>query len=152
MFEIMKNTIYLIRGLPGSGKTTLARHIQGVLGCAHFEADQFFTKDNGVYDFNPKLLGAAHENCHLSFLQQIRAGRSVIVSNTFTTEKEIRKYIDDGLTYGMRIVVITCHGDFGSIHNIPDDVITKMKNRFVANLELEKIFPTIIFQDYNNVD
>jgi len=49
----------LIRGLPGSGKTTMAKKIEGF---EHFEADQYFEKD-GSYEFDPSELNSAHEEC-----------------------------------------------------------------------------------------
>lgn len=41
--------LVLIRGLPGSGKTTMAR-VLALLGYDHHEADQYFEL-NGFYNF-----------------------------------------------------------------------------------------------------
>ncbi len=53
----MKN-LYLLRGIPGAGKSTLAKQ----LGDAHFEADSYFMID-GEYQFDPTKLRKAHEWC-----------------------------------------------------------------------------------------
>ena len=52
-----KNEIVLIRGLPGTGKTTLAKTMEGY---AHFEADIFLEVD-GVYVYDPSRIKAAHD-------------------------------------------------------------------------------------------
>ena len=43
-------TLYIVRGVPGSGKSTFAKSIGGI----HIEADQFFM-ENGKYNFDEHL-------------------------------------------------------------------------------------------------
>ena len=50
----MKN-LYLLRGLPGSGKSTLSTQ----LGGSHFETDKYFVGENGEYNFDPSKLKEA---------------------------------------------------------------------------------------------
>ncbi len=49
-----KTNLILIRGLPGSGKTTFAKELASTFGVKHYEADMFFEVD-GVYKFNRDL-------------------------------------------------------------------------------------------------
>ena len=93
----MKNLI-LIRGLPGSGKTTLAKNMISAHGgeaTFHFEADQYFYND-GVYEFNSSKLKEAHGLCQYNTSLMLRSYSdvTVIVSNTFTTIKEMEYYFD----------------------------------------------------------
>ncbi|XP_023403015.1 NEDD4-binding protein 2-like 1 isoform X5 [Loxodonta africana] len=54
--------LYLLRGLPGSGKTTLARQLQHDFPRAViFSTDDFFSRDDGTYEFNPDFLEEAHK-------------------------------------------------------------------------------------------
>uniref|UniRef100_A0A8C5LAS6 NEDD4 binding protein 2-like 1 n=1 Tax=Jaculus jaculus TaxID=51337 RepID=A0A8C5LAS6_JACJA len=54
--------LYLLRGLPGSGKTTLARQLQRDFPRALiFSTDEFFFREDGSYEFNPDFLEEAHE-------------------------------------------------------------------------------------------
>ncbi|KAM6180017.1 NEDD4-binding protein 2-like 1 isoform 4-T4 [Erethizon dorsatum] len=54
--------LYLLRGLPGSGKTTLARQLQHDFPMAViFSTDDFFAREDGAYEFNPDFLEEAHE-------------------------------------------------------------------------------------------
>lgn len=126
--------LYIVRGLPGSGKSTFAKNY--ILssfsygGCWHVEADMFWMRPNGVYDFNPKLLKDAHEWC-LNKTKQFLKGADVVVSNTFTTKREIQPYIDMSLDMGVPYIIIRCDGNYGSIHNVPEETLKKMKERFV---------------------
>jgi len=53
--------LILVRGVPGSGKTTFAEMIQGPHG-AIVATDDFFYED-GAFNFDPSKLGEAHEWC-----------------------------------------------------------------------------------------
>jgi adenylate kinase family enzyme len=54
----------LIRGLPGSGKSTIARDISYRDHCTvHCETDNYWIRHDGVYDFNKEYLKNAHAWC-----------------------------------------------------------------------------------------
>lgn len=131
----------LIRGLPGSGKSTLAmdlvdfdNEIDKVLSKSqHLEADMFFeevTKHGTVYQFDPSLLQKAHEWCQAETFNYLEAGHSVYVSNHFITLKELRPYFDIAKDLDIDVQVLTCHTYFSNVHNVPEEVIAKMKARF----------------------
>lgn len=82
-------TLFIIRGLPGSGKSTLARKMHGVV---HVEADDFFMQD-GVYRYNPELVGAAHSAAQTKVSRGLREGRHVVVSNVFARVLDIEEYL-----------------------------------------------------------
>jgi len=122
----------IVRGLPGSGKSTLAAAIASKVTSRvsyHFEADQYF-EQSGQYVFDPKLLPAAHADCLARTRMALTAGAHVFVSNTFTQRWEYQPYLDMAAELGVKVQVIEVHGDFGSIHNVPDETITRMRNRW----------------------
>ena len=128
----------LIRGIPGSGKSTLARKLAGDLVNARWlEADHFFINpDTGVYAWDGAKIGQAHSWCQEETANALYYKQDVFVSNTFTTEKEIRPYLEIlRLMTGVKLNIITCQGSFGSIHGVPDATLAAMKKRFVYNLE-----------------
>ncbi len=138
----MKPGLILIRGMPGSGKTTLARALTDGLVYAgwsvvHLETDMFFTDDEGAYHFDKGLLSDAHEWCLQGFKKHILSS-VVIVSNTFSTQKEMDPYLKWAAGLYIPIQVIECHGDFGSKHNVPEHTTREMKKRwqgvFIPNL------------------
>lgn len=141
----MKTTLYIIRGLPGSGKSTLADRIVSDLQAAEsadhnaikVEADQFFVSSNGhkeMYAFDRRFLGAAHDECYGRTMRYLRAGYSVAVANTFSTRREVERYVQGltrcGLDTHADFKVIKCVGKFRSRHNVPGRAIEKMKDRW----------------------
>ncbi len=112
--------LVLIRGLPGSGKTTMAKAMDGY---ARFEADQWMINDAGVYHFDPHKLSAVHEACRAATKRALKAGHNVVVSNTFVKRKQMKPYLEMG--YPVR--VLEAKGDFESLHNVPKHVIEEMR-------------------------
>lgn len=130
-------TLTLIRGLPGSGKTTLAKRLLASGTCMdrHFEADMYFTNEIGEYHFDPLLLADAHEWCQKMTEDALSNGHNAIVSNTFTTKREMQPYLDMANRYGIEPNIILAQGNYGSIHGVPEHTIRHMKNRFEYNLD-----------------
>lgn len=129
-----KQTLTLIRGLPGSGKSTLAENLCKVTGDVMMETDSFWVNELGEYVFDIARLRQAHEWCQMSTHKYIDDGYSVIVSNTFTTQWEMKPYFAIAKEYGIRPQIILCQGNFGSIHNVPTDTISRMAERFEYDL------------------
>ena len=122
-------TLYLIRGLPGSGKSTLARTL--VDEYSHFEADQFFMV-NGKYCYDKEKIGDAHKHCQILTRHAMEDSFTPIaVSNTFVKHWEMEYYYGIAQAYGYRVVEITMSGKlYGNIHNVPEEVIQRMKENW----------------------
>lgn len=121
--------IYIIRGVPGSGKSTLAKMIQESTGADHFEADMYFDGPEG-YRFDASRIRQAHEWCQGKFLDSIRKGRDVIISNTFVKKWEMEFYIHQAKTHGYNVQIITLKGEFQNVHNVPQAIVERMKRNF----------------------
>ena len=123
--------LVLIRGLPGSGKTTLALAYKSS-GFEHCEADEYFMK-NGKYEFNPRENHVAHAMClwH-AFSAMVRDG-DVVVANTFTTISEMLPYIRFAQMRNVPWTVYTAFGNFGSTHGVPQEKINQMKERWESS-------------------
>lgn len=120
--------LVLIRGLPGSGKSTMAKTM-ALLGGYHVEADQYFCR-SGEYRFNLSLLNAAHIWCLLWTERYLQQGRTVIVSNTFTQEWEMQPYFALAKELGKKVKIIEAKGTWKSIHGVPEEAIQRMRDRW----------------------
>jgi len=79
----MKNLI-LVRGIPGSGKSTISKLLRG----AHLETDMFFTNpETGEYKFDYLKIKEAHAWCQRQAERCMEVGiEDLIISNTFTQD------------------------------------------------------------------
>lgn len=131
-------SLYLLRGLPGAGKSTLAKK----LGDAHFEADMYFTNESGQYIFNGADIKKAHEWCQreveLAMILNHTGGLNehIVVSNTFTQEWEMEAYYKLAEQYGYRVFSLIVENRHGgeNLHNVPEDKIEVMRKRFEVKL------------------
>jgi hypothetical protein len=82
--------LLILRGAPGSGKTTIANTMFPTWKSVC--ADDYFTKPDGSYHFNPKFLDHAHSNCFDRVKIFLLEGHNVVVHNTFRTLDELNKY------------------------------------------------------------
>jgi predicted kinase len=121
--------LFLLRGLPGAGKSTLAKSI----GENHIEADMYFTDLVGEYEFDASKLKEAHAWCQNAVrIWMINQVPKVVVSNTFTQTWEMDYYFELAKEHGYRaysLVVENRHGG-ENIHNVPKEKIEEMARRF----------------------
>ncbi len=117
--------LVLIRGFPGSGKSTLAREIAKNCGYYHVENDMYFQTERG-WNFDARRIKAAQHWCFKEARAALRYGRKVVVSNCFTHIRHMNAF----LTLGYPVIVIEMTTEYGSIHNVPQELIEKMRLNF----------------------
>mgnify|MGYP005839691283 CR=1 FL=1 len=122
--------LIIIRGIPGSGKTTIANEIKKNLPMSHFEADDFFYLETGKYNFDPSKIKEAHAWCQKNVREALLNNQSVIVSNTFVKLWEMKYYIDLAKETGASLKVLRCTKEYKNIHGVPDEIVERMKSTF----------------------
>jgi len=122
--ELDEFNLVLVRGLPGSGKSTIAGVLQ-LAGFQHFEADMFFLGGGG-YQYDPTKVKAAHEWCINLTQRVLQTGHKVVVSNTFTRLSEMAPYMAMSRT----IRVIEADGCWPNLHGVPERRIREMAARW----------------------
>jgi predicted kinase len=137
----MEKNLYIVRGLPGSGKSTFARSIAKPYQI--FEADQYFMK-KGKYNFDVTKLKEAHDNCRQRVVRRMRNNlfsstlfRTIVVSNTFTQDWEMKFYRNLGRRYGYTVhtIVVENRHKGVNIHGVPEDKLQVMEDRFEIKLK-----------------
>lgn len=134
-------TLYIIRGLPGSGKSTLGEKLADSYMDYHpelghtkhysFAADDYFVDEEGNYNFDPSRLVDAHEQCRQRVLKAMKYGiENVAVCNTFSQSWEAGPYVKLCKQFDYTPVVLECQSQFGNIHDVPQESIDAMRERW----------------------
>ncbi len=152
MEEVVKKQFILMRGIPGSGKSTKAKKLAGALGQI-FSTDDFFclNKDQ-EYRFDGSKLGKAHQWNQRRSLEAIKADIPIVViDNTHTTIREMRSYtphIELAHRMGYEIRIEEADTDWAfdvdvlfikGTHNVPKKHLQKMLDRYAKDVKLEDI-------------
>jgi predicted kinase len=132
----MSKELFLLRGLPGAGKSTLAKILVGDKDYCHKEADMFHVNGKGEYKWKPENVKEAHNWCQSEVEFLMKYEHNVVVSNTFTQEWEMQVYYDLAKKYGYKVNSIIVENRHGGVnqHGVPDDILTKMRDRFEIKL------------------
>lgn len=125
--------LYIVRGIPGSGKSTFAKKIADV----HYEADMYFTDEDGNYNFDFNKIKAAHQWCQTMVRMAMEYNTPTIaVSNTSTQEWEMEIYYQLAAEHGYQVTSVVVENRHGgeNQHGVPADKLQAMKDRFEIKL------------------
>jgi len=136
ILRVMEKELFLLRGLPGAGKTTLVKSLVKKDFC-HKEADMFFVDRDGNYRFEPLKIKDAHQWCQeeIDFLMRLEHS-PIVVSNTFTQEWEMDPYYKLAEQHGYRVYSLVVENRHMGVnqHGVPTDKLEQMRNRFEIKL------------------
>ena len=127
--------LYIIRGIPGSGKSTMAKKLAPN---AAFEADAYMVDQQGNYAFDPSRLGEVHQKCYEAVRDALMQDiANVAVANTFVKRWEYQKYVDLANELGVKYEIIVCNGGYKNIHGVPEEAIQRMKDNWEDTMNEE---------------
>ena len=142
-------TVFFMRGLPGSGKSTAAKKLApglmpyataGPDGPVAVSADYFFNaNETAEYAFDPKAIGLAHAQCRADLLAAISEGReTIVVDNTHSQAWEYADNLNASLEAGYRVRFVDIYDNGQSdealaarnSHGVPLAAIRRMRARW----------------------
>lgn len=136
-------TLILVRGLPGSGKSSFVDFLQnqhcGAPGSSFREicTDTYMTDENGVYYYDTFKARDAMRWCHHELDDEIlRETQVIVIHNTMTEHKEFSGFEKRGKKGGYRVIVLIMENRHGgkSVHNVQNSTWDAMHSRMVIQL------------------
>ena len=119
--------LVLIRGVPGSGKSTFAQ--KSFPGVFHLENDMFHIRD-GEYRFDFRRQKDAVKWCMEAADRALGIGMDVVVSNTFVRRRFVLAYKSLADSHNADFSVYRMTGNWGSVHAVPESVMESMRSGF----------------------
>lgn len=137
--EIPQKLLIIIRGLPSSGKSTLAKMLAAGSEGETLCSDDYMTTEDGAYVFNKQNFIEAHKLCQLDCESLMQKEVSpVILHNNMGEAWEAEYYFQLAEKYGYSTMVTSLY-DAGlndtslsnrSIHKMPQHLIQKVRQKW----------------------
>ena len=131
-------SLIILRGLPGAGKTSLAKILSENGKWPIFSNDDYFTDPNtGIYTFRFAENHVAYEQCRNNTELAMQQGNEkIIIHNTFTIDWEIDPYFLLASKHNYQIHVLTVENHHGgkNSHGISEEQIGKMAEKYKVKL------------------
>ena len=168
--EMGVKAVVVLRGLPGSGKSTFAGQLavkardRGI-AVGICSADDYFVNPFGEYRFNRLLVPTAHQECRVKFDAMLAsngldkydpdAASIIIVDNTNMLAREYRHYRVEAARRQDQFIVFrfACRDEeeaeiqgMRSIHQVPMHVVIerfRLFERFEDDIIIDPIYPRV---------
>ncbi|KAM9320679.1 NEDD4-binding protein 2-like 1 [Gastrophryne carolinensis] len=136
--------IYLLRGLPGSGKTSLARvkvrFKRDFPAAVVLSTDDYFLEEDGTYSYDPDLLREAHRWNQKRARKAMSRGKTpIIIDNTNIVAWHMQPYASMALENAYQVIFLEpdTHWKFNvrelarrNSHGVPREKIQRMKDAY----------------------
>jgi tRNA uridine 5-carbamoylmethylation protein Kti12 len=134
--------LILVRGLPGSGKSTYAQKLmQWKLATHHFEADMWMVDENGQYKYDRYRLAEVHTKCleHAIDAACLAKYAVVVIANTFAEAWQLGPYLQFAIQFSHKFTVINMPNLYESTHNVPPEEMARMRSKWekIPDMDLQ---------------
>lgn len=132
-------TMYICRGLPGSGKTTAVKELITKYPTLVVASADDFRVTNGKYVYKPEDTIRVHTLCKKAILDACERGDSCVVDNTNLALTEMKPYVQMADQFNYAIKFITPKTAWATdlsilldknTHNVPKEKLQEMFDRF----------------------
>lgn len=146
--------VTIMRGLPGSGKSTYLKDNVPVSPQAVCSADHFFQVGE-EYKFDPSKIALAHQDCLRKFVNLVTSGQDtynhVAVDNTNCQLWEMMPYITVAEAHGWEVEIIECWAETeecikDNVHSVPEAAIRSKENHWEEVLPWHRDIRTIVWR------
>ncbi|ELU04303.1 hypothetical protein CAPTEDRAFT_117145 [Capitella teleta] len=146
-----RKVMVILRGPPGSGKSTIAREIQfeGVV----LSTDEFFVKPNGQFQYDFTKIGDAHQWNQQRAKESCEVGRNpIVIDNTNSQAWEMKYYVAlaDEHMYHIEIMEPSTQWKYKpkelakrNTHGVTLETIVRMLDRYERNITPASILATL---------
>jgi len=131
-------SLIILRGLPGSGKTTLVNLLNPLHEWPAFSVDDYFTDpETGEYQFEFDKNHLAYKLCLANTEEAMKQNKAkIFLHNTFTMEWEIEPYFKLANDFGYQLFVCTVENYHANAntHGVSNDQLQKMAAKYKVRL------------------
>lgn len=127
------NSLILLRGLPGAGKSTFAKELSEDGKYPVFSVDDYFTSKSGDYKFEFDKNHLAYKQCEENAQNAMQNGiPKIFIDNVFSLEWEMEPYFKLASAFNYRLFVVTVENRHKgqNIHMVSGEQIQKMAEKY----------------------
>lgn len=135
----------IMRGIPGSGKSTIANLLRKRWGATVHSTDHYHIC-NGVYEYKLERVAEFHQLNYEAFSTSCRRGDRIVISdNTNIWPHLYECYVSIAKFYGYKVLQIKLRdASRVSIHNVPEEVVNRMRTAFATYFKMRGADSTLI--------
>jgi tRNA uridine 5-carbamoylmethylation protein Kti12 len=144
-----KKIVYIMRGVPGSGKSTAAKEIAHPDGAIH-STDTKFLDEKNVYRFDGSMLEAYHKKNFEEFCESLKGGKPIVVlDNTNIKEwhykSETKNYVKAAKENGYIVRIVEMpfpkpeDAEKWNTHGVSKEIIKRLIKQFEPETTEKKV-------------
>lgn len=128
---MLPKTLWVLRGVHGTGKTTLAEIMVRQLGGVIVDVNQLMVEPDTGFRFDRRNLRELYAACDRKIQEAMALGLPhVYVTNTCPALAQVERYEQMALRYGYSFSCLTMHTMHGNPHGVPVPALQRLSQSF----------------------